>query len=506
MGTVQTDLADATPEVRRPPSTPATPTARPPRRVVPARLVPALVPGLLMAVAGLLGATRPVLSWDEVATVDVAGRDLPRIWHLAHAIDGVFAPYYLLIHGWTAVAGDSVLALRLPSVLAMAVAVALTGELGRRLFSPATGLAAGLMLVALPTTSRYAAEVRPYAIACLFSVSALLALTRVLDRPRAAGWAVYGVAVLGAGLSHLVTVSALGGHLAIVLLRRRRHLVPWAGTVAITLVLLGPVIWLGVRQRGTQLAWVPPVTAGGVFTFPARLVGSIPAAWLLIGLLLVAFWRPVRPLAAMFLAAAVPLAVVAAVSLTGSSFWVIRYVLFILMPAALVAAAGLAHGFAGLGHRARWLRLAVVLGTLFAAGLPAQLAVRGPTAKNGSDYRTVAAVIRRDQQPGDAIVYEAGSRTLRAGIDYYLRDDPGRPRDALLTRSAAEMGGLRARESTDPVARVDGAERVWLLVFGRRDSPATARRDLTSFFRTECQRVAVWHVKNATLALFTRKT
>jgi mannosyltransferase len=39
--------------------------------------------------------------------------------------------------------GDSVLSLRLPSILAMAAAVALTGELGRRLLGPAAALNSG---------------------------------------------------------------------------------------------------------------------------------------------------------------------------------------------------------------------------------------------------------------------------------------------------------------------------------------------------------------------------
>src|SRR4051812_3006314 len=82
-----------------------------------------LLPGVLMLGVGVVGATRPVLSWDEIATADAARRSVPQIWHLAHHIDGVFAPYYLLMHLWTAVVGDSVLALRLPSILAMAAAV-----------------------------------------------------------------------------------------------------------------------------------------------------------------------------------------------------------------------------------------------------------------------------------------------------------------------------------------------------------------------------------------------
>src|SRR4051812_35773557 len=120
-------------------------TATPPSHllqpVVPARpaawrrWLPAAGPGLLMLALGLLGSTRSVLSWDEIATADVAHRSVGQIWNLAHHLDAVFSPYYLAMHGWTRLFGDSVLSLRLPSILAMAAAAAVTGELGRRLLS-----------------------------------------------------------------------------------------------------------------------------------------------------------------------------------------------------------------------------------------------------------------------------------------------------------------------------------------------------------------------------------
>jgi len=107
------------------------------------RWLPVAVPGLVMLGLGLFEATRPVLSWDEVATADVAHRSAGQIGRLLPHIDGVFGPYYLLMHVWTTLFGASVLSLRLPSILAMAGAAALTGELGRRLFGVTAGVLAG---------------------------------------------------------------------------------------------------------------------------------------------------------------------------------------------------------------------------------------------------------------------------------------------------------------------------------------------------------------------------
>jgi len=138
------------------------------------RWLPVAAPGLLMLGLGLFESTRPVLSWDEVATADVAHRTAAQIGRLLPHIDGVFGPYYLFMHVWTAVVGASVLSLRLPTILAMAGAAALTGELGRRLFGVPAGVLAGLLLCLVPNMSRYAAEARPYAMVCFFSVLALL--------------------------------------------------------------------------------------------------------------------------------------------------------------------------------------------------------------------------------------------------------------------------------------------------------------------------------------------
>ena len=131
--------------------------------------------------------------------------------------------------------------------------------------------------------------------------------------------------------------------------------------------------------------------------------------------------------------------------------------------------------------------------------------MRGPTAKNGSDYRGVTAILAREARPGDVIVYESRTRQLRAGLDHYLRDTPGRPRDVLVARSAAEAGELRAEEYPNPWTRLRGTARVWLLVYGRHADPTTRRRDLRPALRSEYRKSQVWYVNRATLALYVRR-
>jgi mannosyltransferase len=472
------------------------------RSPVARRWLPVAMPGLAMLGLGLFEATRPVLSWDEIATADVAHRTAAQIGRLLPHIDGVFGPYYLLLHFWTTLFGASVLSLRLPSILAMAGAVALTGELGRRLFGVPAGLLAGLLLCLVPNMSRYAAEARPYAMVCFFSVLALLLLHRVIERPSRTRWAWYGAAVLAVGLSSIVALAVLSGHLALLLVRRRGALLFWCAIVAAALTVLSPLIWWGLHQRVAQLHWVTPVTLGAVYNFPARLAGSPEVAWLLIGLFLAAAIRPADQVVETAAVALVPMVVVLSVSVAGPSFWVNRYLLLVLIPAAMVAAAALTQL---VGERRRWPRLAAALGVFAAAAVPGQLDVRQPNVKNGSDYRTLAAVIQRRQLPGDDIVLEHG-RTMRAGLDYYLRGDHGRPHDALERRTAAQTGTLIADEYPDTATRLAAVARIWLVAYGHRADPATVRPDLERLLHTSFRRSGQWAVKNGTMALYIRRS
>jgi mannosyltransferase len=493
-----------------PATVPATPGVRPDRdtaRVRLVRLIPSLVPAVLMLGVGLVGAGRPVLSWDEATTADVARRSAGEIWRLLHNVDAVFGPYYLLMYGWTRLVGHSEVDLRLPSIVAMAAAVGVAGEVGRRLFGPRVGLLAGLILCVLPNSSRYAAEARPYALTCLLSAVAILLLPTALERGRAWRWIAYGGAVVLLGLSHLVALTTLVAHAAVVFYDRRRRgpsrrAARWVVVLAVAAVVLLPIAWVATGQRDVQLAWVDPLTLGGLYHGPGAIVGSVPTAWLLVGLALFARWRPAGRLVVVAVWALAPLVVVAAVSVLVSPLWVARYLLVVLAPAAILAAVAVTGAAAVRLRPVRVLWLGGVLMLLAATAYPGQAAVRAATAKNGPDYRSIARIVDDRQRPGDAVVYETGSRALRAGTEYYLRRYPTSPRDVLLRRPAAEAAQLRADEYPDAAARLAGVNRVWLIVGGNRADPTTEQPALRSLLHTAYERIGLWRPNRATVALY----
>ncbi|MGW4499394.1 glycosyltransferase family 39 protein [Micromonospora sp. NPDC004336] len=175
---------------------------------------------LLVTAAGI-GRAQP---WrDELATWSAATRPVGDLLRLTGTIDAATGPYYLLMHAWVALAGDSVTALRLPAALAMAAAAGLTALLGQRLVDARAGLLAGLLLAVLPGTSRYGQEARPYALATLLAVLATLLLVEALRRPGWARWAAYAAAVAGLGLTHLIALTLLAAHAVTVLAAHRRR-------------------------------------------------------------------------------------------------------------------------------------------------------------------------------------------------------------------------------------------------------------------------------------------
>jgi mannosyltransferase len=328
----------------------------------------------------------------------------------------------------------------------------------------------------------------------MLAVLATLLLYRGLADPRPGRWVGYGVTVVLLGASHLVALTVLGAH-AVVLLRQsggKQHHPrrAWLLTVAAALACLAPLAYLGAGQRDAQLSWVPPLTAHALAATPASVVGSADTGWLLVGLALLAARRRAE-LAALAL---VPVAAVAAYSVIADPLWVPRYLLIVLAPLALAAAVGAAD-------RAGLARLVVVLLVLAGTAYPEQRRVREVAAHNGGNYRQAAQLIARLDQPGDAIVFQNG-RSTRAGIDYYLRNEPDRPSDVLLDRSAAAVDSLTATERTDVAARLGGARRVWLVVMGRPADPLTAKPSVRPVLANGFTRTGLWRFSRTTVALY----
>ena len=120
-----------------------------------------LWPALATFILGMYQLDSPALWRDEIATWTIATRPVPGLLATMRHTDAAQVAYYLFMHYWLALLGTSAIAMRLPSVFAMAGAAACVAQLGARLSGRRAGLVSGLVFAVLPSVSRFAQERGP---------------------------------------------------------------------------------------------------------------------------------------------------------------------------------------------------------------------------------------------------------------------------------------------------------------------------------------------------------
>ena len=289
--------------------------------------VPWLWPALLTAILGRYQLGRPELWRDELASWTFATRPVPDLITTARHADANHMVYYLLLHYWIAAFGDSAVAMRSLSVLAMAGAAACVTLVARRLADTRAGLLAGLAFALVPSVSRFAQEVRSYALEVLVATLATLMLLRALERPAVHRWAAYGVCVAALGYLDPVALAAVTGHAAVVAMRwwrDRDDRVFWFVPAALAgLAAWVPLALISWHEESGQVGWIlRPGLDLTVFSFFARnLFYSTSVATAFILLAILAWTVDRRPAAVATALALVPVAAVWLVSQGSHSFF-----------------------------------------------------------------------------------------------------------------------------------------------------------------------------------------
>ncbi|MFE6977798.1 glycosyltransferase family 39 protein [Streptomyces sp. NPDC057682] len=435
-------------------------------KLVPAGAAVPVCPAVFGLLLGLWGLTHDTSMWrDEAATWQAAHRSVPELCRLLEHADVVHGLYYLFMHGVFALFGDSLVALRLPSVLAMSGAAALVAVLGTRLTGgTVTGLAAGLAFCLLPAVQEYAQEGRPYALVMAFSALSCLLFVRALDRPGAAGrWTAYGAAVLLAALLNWFALLVLTAHAGTLALVRppRATVLRWAAASGAAVAGTLPLIAASAGQTA-QVDWIRPAGPGTLLvlllTFAGGAVCARTATKAARGPAGPASGtgrpptlgrpHPHRPrLPHLSLSRlALPLLVLPPLVLLAGSLlrpvYLTRYVLFGHLGLALLiggACHALTHRLRTPPHRT----VAAVAGLAFLGLLPVQLSLRGADGRI-DDVLVTAAHVAAVSEPGDAVLYIPSARR-----DTALVSPTGFTglRDLALARGPLESGTLNGVEA-----------------------------------------------------------
>ncbi|MEU2627030.1 glycosyltransferase family 39 protein [Kitasatospora sp. NPDC007106] len=435
-----------------------------------------LLPALVAAYRCLDGIGARQMWRDEHASWWAATLNTADFRALLSNIDAVIAPYYLLLRAWTPAFGDSPASLRTPSAIAIAVSASLVALLARRVHRAAggsdlsaslTGAGAGTAFALLPAVARYGQEARPYAFAVLLSLLAGVLLLRCLDGRSGAAWAWYGVTLTLAGAAHLVCLLVLPAHAAAVLtswIRSRRAAVALNWLLATLLGLAGiSVLVLRGNSQSKQIAWNNP-TRDDLVQLPRDLLGSWPAAAVVLALALLGLWAARRHVGLLAVWALLPPLLTFATA-DRLHLFLDRYLLFTAAPVVVLAAAGTAWILSPLRRNTALGGVAVVLAATLLAGITvldrsAMAAIRNnPVAE--PDYRGAAALLAAEAKPGDGMVFNSQLNARRA-FAYELRDRPA-PTDVMLQYYPEDLGRFQGTECDDPSECARYSDRLWLV-------------------------------------------
>jgi mannosyltransferase len=486
------------------------------------RYLPVALAAATMLVMGLWGLERhSFMGNDEVVTRWAALLPLHELFHLLSHVDAVHGFYYLLMHGWVAV-GNSPAVLRIPSVIAMIVAVALVAIIARWLTGSGwAALFAGLIMAFTPVITFYAQTARSYALVMATVLAATLTLLHALQGETtgasaaslARRWVGYGALVAVGGYLNEMALLMLAAHGATVLLARygSRVLRHWFIAGAVGALLVTPLMLVSAREA-SAIGWIPPPQLWMLkvlfhdYFGPANL-----AAIILLCCAVAAVLPPIRgtsaparpsatgtaetsgtgqaggtaepadrndePVLPWWRSGGVSLPSVAAPllvlpaglllleSLIGRPLYVDRYVLYGEAGAALLAGAGIYR----IG---RWLasvtdkRLLVVPGVLVCVlTLVLQLTNQHDVRTAGArlfNFGAPSLYLARNAQAGDGVLYFT---------DFFRKAELGYPQDYAkvtdfsLARSPAVTGTFTGTDKPLPVVRslMLGYHRIWVL-------------------------------------------
>lgn len=443
---------------------------------------------------GAWGIRREDSIWrDESITYQVAHRSVEDILRLtSQNTDAVHGLYYLLMHFVFGLLGDGLVALRLPSVLATALATIAVTAIAMRVSTQRVALFSGMVFAGLPMVQIYQQEGRAYALVTALVATASYLMLQGLSAPRWRTWALYGGFMTLASWFHELALAALLAHGVTVLLSRSAAaLRAWGTASGCAIAVASPLIVTSIRQSGQQLGWLepPPVSEylqfgivillGGIFVSVLAISGQHSQT--------IAFALPLLLL---------PKSALFAVSVM-QPMWFDRYVLYSTIGFAILAGA-----FLGWIARAMpfhgWTRPAMVTGVLlvayFLALTPIYQALRTPDSRL-EDVRMISSTVRQYASPG------GGSLFMPARIRSWAILTPGdfsNLTDIALEQSPVDSGTLQGTEvAADTLRhRLMETRRIVALVDSAagdgppldQSEPERTKRDVLRRYFHECER------------------
>lgn len=433
--------------------------------------------GVLWTLAGIIALavalrffhlTEDSFWFDEGVSIRIGRLDLLELGR-ASAKDTHPPLYYLLLHVWMGIFGDSELAIRSLAAVIGVLIVPVVFLLGRALAGVGVGLAAALFCAVSPLQIEFSQEARNYSLLCLLAGLSFLALLAVIDRPSRRASIAYVVLTAGLLYTHVWALFVLLAQAAFLLClvfrttdgapARRRELWRYAKLQGLALLLFSP--WWYVVAKHTkdevegqgQIGWISRPSqsslADTLLAYAGSRTGLVITA--VIAALAVAVVRKrllTRSTGLLVAWLAIPILVPFVLSFGPQAFYQIKYTIasslaYFLLVAVLC-----------LVFSQRVVRLAAVV----AVTIPLVAGTVDYFRTNQKeDWRDAAAFVERNALPGDLVVFDVPYLQENAWNYYFHRSD-------VIERPARD--GLMVGSPETP------ATRVWMVV-GRPEDPVS---------------------------------
>jgi mannosyltransferase len=393
---------------------------------------------------------------DEAIAVGIASHDVADIPGLLRQ-DGSPPLYYLLLHGWMALAGDGDGAARSLSLVFAGLAVPVSWWAGTAVGGRRAGAVAAAVAAGSPFLSYYAQEARMYTLVALLSLVATAAFVLAFVRRRRI---------------HLVT---LGVSLLLLLYTHT-----WGLFLAVALAVAAVVARVDVRDAVAVAAAVSALYAPWVpsLAFQVRHTGapwseppSVVVLAMTLSLAAVA-WRTTVGTVRLLAVVATTGAALAWLASQVEPAWSPRYLAVLYGPAILAMACGVAR-------RPRWAVTAVAVGALGLVAVP---------LPEKSNARAVAVNAGVGLRPGDVVISTQPEqlpvlhRYLPPGVVYLT--PLGRPPDPSVMDWRDALTRLRRSDTRLPP--LHAARRVVLVI------PVGACRARSPWSRAVHRRTLQW--------------
>ena len=371
--------------------------------------------------------------------------------------------YFLALAAWQELAGVSRLALRLPSVLAGLLTVALTWHIGQRLLGWQAAAYGAALVAILPVSVYYSQEIRHFSWLTLSLCASSVLFMRVLRRPSLPRYLLYAVSVALSMyiLYFAVFVIVMQAGVALLVWRGGlRQKLYFVGAWALALGLFAPWLYVvlryqaefllrGVAGAGSIEGITPEVLLSLLQDVMGWGVPLLAVGWILAGVALARRWpERERTQFAYVLAWGVGTFILMALINPWATVFRLRTVSPLIPALALAAAWGLSS------LPVRWQ--AVVFGIV----LPLSL-VRTAPIQPRLDYPLTAQALAEGYQPGDLIVMETAWDD--DAFLYEIQRLVGFDADVIRTLQWVDYRGPNKLVVLEVEDRLRAAERIWVI-------------------------------------------